>query len=210
TGLAFPDTAVTHEVDDPGAGAPAVSRAIDIENLFLEVRETGETSAHPATKLFYATVDLVGDPAGKLNDGTRVDLFIDFNEEGLAETFNEPGKKSPEDLTLSATLKREGKDPLKATFSGLKGLGTYSKIDTSEGRVVFAVPLADLLDSVDNQRLRASDVGGHRRRVLIWAASSRAKDLDRVPNTNDGGSPTVAGEVVKFTFQDIPAPSSAD
>ena len=34
----------------------------------------------------------------------------------------------------------------------------------------------------------------------IWAETHRENDRDRVPNTNDGAAPTVAGEVVKFTF----------
>ena len=53
---------------------------------------------------------------------------------------------------------------------------------------------------MDSQKLRSADAGGGQRQVLIWAETSREGDVDRVPNTNDGKAPNVAGEVIRFTF----------
>ncbi|MFQ5670384.1 MAG: hypothetical protein ACE5HD_07705 [Acidobacteriota bacterium] len=199
TGVAFADTASTKETDDAAAGTGAVARAIDIEDVFLEIRQKKDP-AGADLPLFYATVDLVGEPAGKFLDGTTVKLLIDFNSHGLAEASSEPGKKSSPDVTLEARLHRQGKNPIQADFSGLPHLAAESSLDSTHGRVVFAAPLSDLTGAVNDQKLRSADIGNRQRRVLIWAESRRENDLDRAPNTNDGGPPSVAGEVIPFIF----------
>jgi hypothetical protein len=199
TGVAFPDTAATREMDDAKAGAGGVGRAIDIEDLFLEIREEGDGS-RPGPRVLFATVNLIGDPDGKLREGTRVKVFLDFGEEGLGEASAEPGKKSTQDLTLEAVVSKSGESGLKADFSGIEGLAKHSRYDASSGQVVFAVPLDTLNAAAGNEKLRASDQGGNRRRLLVWAEAGLGGDLDRVPNTNDRGAPTVVGEVVRFTF----------
>jgi hypothetical protein len=201
TGLAFPDTAVTKEMDDATAGTGAVARAIDIEDLFLEIRQQkGEAEGDAGQKFLVATVDLVGEPAGRLVEGTTVKVFIDFNDEGLAQAFSEPGKTGTQDITLQAALKQVGAGPVQAEFTGLPGISAHSRIDAANGQVRFIVLLDTVTAAVSNVKLQAADAGGGRRRILVWAESSLGKDLDRVPNTNDGKAPSVAGEVVKFTF----------
>ena len=199
TGLAIPDPSATGEMDDAESGADSVSRAIDIETLFLEVRQK-KTAQDTDEAMLFATVDLVGEPTGKLLEGTTVRLFIDFNDDGLADAFEEPGEKGTEDITLSAEVRSSGGGPLQARFAGLPGVEAHSRLDRDQARVVFAVPLKQLTGAVSNEVLRASDVGGGQRRILVWVETTRKKDRDRAPNTNDGGAPTVAGEVVKFTF----------
>lgn len=199
TGLAFPDTAATRPADDASTGKGAVPRAADIEDLFLEVRQ------RPAERggdepLLVATLELVGEPAGKLQDGTVLRLFLDYGEEGLADAFAEPGKSNTQDLTLQATLARKGEGALTAEFSGHPALAAGSRLDAATGRVVFVLPLKALTDGVDAGKLRAADAGAGRRRLLVWADSTLRTATDRVPNTNDGGAPTVAGETIKFTF----------
>ncbi len=201
TGLAFPDTAVTKEMDDAAAGAGGVARAIDIEDLYLEIRQQkGESDTDPGRSFLVVTVDLVGEPAGKLAEGTTVKVFIDFNDEGLAQVFSEPGKTGTEDITLQATLKQSGDGPVRAEFTGLPGMAAHSRVDSTHGQVRFVVPLDAVTGAVSNAKLQAADAGGGRRRILVWAETSRGNDTDRVPNTNDGKAPSVAGEVVKFTF----------
>ena len=199
TGLAFPDTAATRPADDASTGKGAVPRAADIEDLFLEIRQ------RPAERggdepLLFATLELVGEPAGKLQDGTVVRLFLDYGEEGLGDAFAEPGKGGTQDLTLQATLTRKGEGALTAEFSGHPALAAGSRLEAGTGRVVFVLPIKALIDGVDAAKLRAADAGAGRRRLLVWADSTLRTATDRVPNTNDGGAPTVAGETVKFTF----------
>lgn len=198
TGLMFPDTAATKAMDDAATGSGGVGRAIDIEDLFLETRQVkGENDADEAYMV--ATIDLIGDPAGTLKDGTQVRLFIDFNEEGMGSTFDEPGKKDTADITLVATLAKGPDGKLAATFKGLPNLSSRSRLG-SQGRFVFVVPLKEVIAAAGNEKLRAADVGGGRRQVLVWADSRLDKDVDHVPNTDDGKAPSVAGEVIKFTF----------
>ncbi|MFQ5719183.1 MAG: hypothetical protein ACE5IK_06510 [Acidobacteriota bacterium] len=199
TGVAFEDTSATSETDDAtAAGGGGVSRAIDIEHLFAEIRKV-KNAQDADQDMFVSTVDLVGEPTGKLLAGTTVRVFIDFNDEGLADTAEEPGKSAHADVTLSATIAAEGGGVPHTKFSGVKGIEAHSRVDSKTGHVVFAVPMDELLASVSNAKLRASDVGG-KRRILIWAESAREKDRDRVPNTNDGDGPTIASEAVAFTF----------
>ena len=197
TGITFPDTAATKEMDDAATGSGAVRRAIDIEDLFLETRQVkGENGADVA--YLVATVDLIGEPDGSLQEETAVRLFIDFNEEGLGGTFEEPGKSDTADITLVAALNKDGEGKLATTFTGLPGISSKSRL-AGGGRLIFAVPLAEVTAAAGNERLRAADVGG-RHQVLVWADSKKGKDVDHVPNTDDGKSPSVAGEVIKFTF----------
>ncbi len=198
TGLTFPDTAATKEMDDAATGSGGVGRAIDIEDLFLETRQIkGENDIDEP--YLVATVDLLGDPAGTFQDGTEVRLFIDFNEEGLGNTFDEPGKKDTADITLVATLAKGSNGKLVTTFKGLPGVSSRSLLG-DEGHFTFVVPLKELIAAAGNEKLRAADVGGGRRQVLVWADSRKGKDTDHVPNTDDGKAPSVAGEVIKFTF----------
>lgn len=199
TGLAFPDTAATRPQDDASTGKGAVPRAADIEDLFLEVRQRpAERGGDEA--VLVATLELVGEPAGKLQDGTVVRVFLDYGEEGMAEAFAEPGKTATQDVTLQATLTRKGEGALTAEFSGHPSLAAGSRLEAATGRLVFVLPLKALTEGVDAAKLRAADSGAGRRRLLVWADSTLGKATDRVPNTNDGGAPTVAGEAVKFTF----------
>ena len=198
TGLTFPDTAATKEMDDAATGSGGVGRAIDIEDLFLETRQVKDENDADEAYLV-ATVDLVGEPAGTLQDGTEVRLFIDFNEEGLGSTFDEPGKKDTADITLVATLAKGRDGKLAATFKGLPSVSSRSLLG-SQGRFMFVVPLEEVTAAAGNEKLRAADVGGGRRQVLIWADSRKGTDVDHVPNTDDGKAPSVAGEVIKFTF----------
>jgi len=198
TGMTFPDTAATRPMDDASTGSGAVGRSIDIEDLFLEVRQAAGASGTQADYLM-ATVDLVGEPDGQLVEGTRVKLFLDFNEEGLAATFDEPGKTGTADITVEATVGKADGKKAALTFAGLPGIETHSG-STGRGRVVFALPLDKVLAAADNEKLRAADVGGGRRQVLVWAEAARGQDVDHVPNTNDGKAPTVAGEVIRFSF----------
>jgi hypothetical protein len=198
TGLTFPDTAATKEMDDAATGSGGVGRAIDIEDLFLETRqEKGENDADEP--YLVASVDLIGEPAGTLQEGTEVRLFIDFNEEGLGSAFDEPGKQDTADITLVATFVKSGDGKVAATFKGLPGLSSRSRLG-SQGRVVFVVPLKEVTAAAGNEKLRAADVGGGNRQVLVWADSRKGTDIDHVPNTNDGKAPSVAGEVIRFTF----------
>jgi hypothetical protein len=198
TGLAFPDTAATHEMDDAATGSGGVGRNIDIEQIFLETRQVAG-AAGVDQSYFLATVDVIGEPDGQLVDGTRIRVFIDFNEEGLASTFEEPGKKDTIDITLEASVAAKDGSSAAVTFSGLGGIDAHSRL-AGNGRVTFAVPLAGVLDAADNDMLRAADAGGGRRQILVWAETSLGDDTDVVPNTNDGKAPTVAGEVIKFSF----------
>ena len=207
TGLAFPDTSATGAMDDAATGSGGVGRAIDIEQIFLETREVANSSGVDQT-YFMATVDIIGEPDGQLVEGTSVKVFIDFNEEGLAATFDEPGKKDTADITLQASVGKADGGAAAVSFSGMSGIATRSHMAGS-GRVVFAVPLDQILAAADNSKLRAADVGGGRRQILVWAETSRDKDVDHVPNTDDGKSPTVAGEVIKFSFA-VESPSTAD
>jgi len=198
TGLAFPDTAATHDMDDAATGSGGVGRNIDIEQIFLETRQVAGESGADQT-YFLATVDLIGEPDGQLVEGTRVRVFVDFNEEGLASTFDEPGKKDTADITLEATVGKKDGDTAAVKFSGLGGIEARSRM-AGNGRLTFAVPLAGILGAANNEKLRAADAGGGRRQILVWAETSLGKDMDVVPNTNDGKAPTVAGEVIKFSF----------
>jgi hypothetical protein len=200
TGLAFPDTAATKEIDDAATGTGAVSRSIDIEDLFLEVRQKKGADEDSERAYLVATVDLVGEPTGQLMEGTTVKLFIDFNDDGLASIFTEPGKSSTQDITLEARLAQEEDEKVRATFSGLPGIETDSRIDGRRGRITFAVPLDEVTGAASNEQLRAADAGGGQRQILVWAETTRGGDTDRVPNTDDGKAPSVAGEVIRFTF----------
>jgi hypothetical protein len=199
SGLAFPDTAATKEMDDAATGTGGAARAIDIEDIYLEIRQK-KIDEQTDQAYFYATLDLVGEPAGQLVEGMTAKIHLDFNDEGLASAFSEPGKSDTQDITLEVRLEKGSDDRVRPAFSGLPGIETHSGLDTGTGRLVFAVPLENVLDAVDNQKLQAADVGGGQRQILVWAETSRESDVDRVPNTDDGKAPNVAGEVIRFKF----------
>jgi len=199
SGLTFPDTAATKEMDDAATGTGGAARNIDIEDMYLEIRQR-KIDEETDQAYFYATLDLVGEPAGQLAEGTTLKVHIDFNDEGLASAFTDPGKSDTQDITLEARLEKGADDKVRPAFSGLPGIEAHSGMDAGTGRVFFAVPLDNVIGAVDNQKLRSADAGGGQRQILVWAETSREGDVDRVPNTNDGKAPNVAGEVIRFTF----------
>jgi hypothetical protein len=157
---------------------------------------------------------------------------LDFGEPEDVHTvpvsiFNAPtepgvGGHNTQDVTVSAKLGQGsgnrnggGRFGTGVTINGVAGVQKLSRVNQLDGVISFVIPINSLIATANTEEKAASGLDqnplGDRRRARCGRGAGN--ELDRAPNTNDNGNPTITDEVSIFQafFRQIDvAPTTVD
>jgi hypothetical protein len=122
------------------------------------------------------------------------DGFVDLS---LANARQEPGLSGIPLADLTLNLRLDTKGP---AFTGLQNINRFSTVDRDKGIATFVIPFEQMLSALTPIERASLDQGDGTGRLFLWAVSKLNGDRDRIPDTNDGGEPTVHSEVREFRF----------
>src|SRR5207249_2959507 len=147
-------------------------------------------------------IDVVG-PLGANNSDFR--FLLDFGEPqkigrqflSLKNQTVEPGMKGipTADVTLKLTFDAQGMH-----FSGLPSLAQGSDVDPVAGRIRFVASVDEIFAQASQAQLDAANTFDGTFTLLGSSSSTLRKFVDRVPDTNDDGNPSIVQETSRFTF----------
>ncbi len=172
-------------------GAPARGENVPGDRPGPVFSNPGWRSGRPSLKSGRFQIFLnFGEPLEDSDGDGRLDLSI-------ANATQEPGLAGIPLADVTLNLNLDGGGP---PFTGLHNLGKFSTVDRERGIATFVVAYADLLSVMTPAERSAMDQGDGTGRLFLWAVSRLYGDQDRVPDTNDGGDPTIRSEVREFRF----------
>ncbi len=164
------------------------------------------------------TVEVLGNESGQRLDQGTFELNIDFGEPvsvagelvSLFDAVDEPGVAGhqTQDVVIAAKFtqaaqnKGRGRFAIHGNFNGLARVENLSQVNQVDGTVEFVIPMLELTETANPAQREAAgldQVPLATLRLLLWlSARSEGNEVDRMPNTDDNGNPTIVKEVLPF------------
>jgi hypothetical protein len=153
----------------------------------------------------------------RLDQGT-FEVDIDFGEPesvaggliSLYDAVDEPGLAGHQTQDVVVTAKfgqgtgdrSTGRFGVTGNFNGVARVENLSRVDQIEGTVELVMPVAELIATANPDERRAAGLDQEPLstvRFLLWFSSrAEGNQVDRAPNTDDNGNPTIFSEALAF------------